>query len=76
MAKILDKLIPSPQKKLVKLRQKRNWLIIERDTCKEELEAKVNKKLSALEEKFNKKLHLNQTKSMFAIYFLCIFGKI
>ncbi|MBQ6883524.1 MAG: hypothetical protein IJO25_04205, partial [Clostridia bacterium] len=56
MAKILDKLIPSPQKKLVKLRQKRNWLIIERDTCKEELEAKVNKKLSALEEKFNKKL--------------------
>ena len=56
MAKILDKLLPSPQKKLAKLRQQANWLTIERDSLQEELNQKVERKLSALEGKLNKKL--------------------
>ena len=41
MAKILDKLIPSPQKKLAKLRQKANWLTGERDALQEDFSLKV-----------------------------------
>ena len=56
MAKILDKLIPSPQKKLAKLRQKANWLTGERDALKEDFSLKVERKLNNLEGKLNKKL--------------------
>lgn len=56
MAKILDKLIPSPQKKLAKLRQKANWLTGERDALKEDFSIKVERKLNNLEGKLNKKL--------------------
>ena len=56
MAKILDKLIPSPQKKLAKLRQKANWLTGERDALQEDFSLKVERKLNNLEGKLNKKL--------------------
>ena len=56
MAKILDKLIPSPQKKLAKLRQKANWLTGEREALKEDFSLKVERKLNNLEGKLNKKL--------------------
>ena len=56
MAKILDKFLPSPQKKLSKLRQQATWLTIEKDSAKEELNQKVERKLSILERKLNQKL--------------------
>lgn len=56
MARILDKLIPSPQKRLTKLRQKRDWLEIEKDSLKSDLEERVEDKLGTLEDELNRRL--------------------
>lgn len=56
MAKILDKILPPTASRVIKLRQKRDWLQAEYDTLSEKYEEKRQKELDGFIRKANKRL--------------------
>lgn len=56
MVKILDKILPDTSKRVAKLNNKYDWLVVERDSLDEMYENKKNKKLAGFDRKANRKI--------------------
>lgn len=56
MVKILDKILPDTSKRVAKLNNKYDWLVVERDSLDEMYENKKNKKLAGFDRRANRKI--------------------